>query len=112
MEDSFLDTLSLQVLRWNMIFCVVFLDFLQLVKVERYGVFGGRLYDLMVDCVDYHTCEGVPETPLHRVGTTIQRSGQPLFFFVCEDKDLFTLNVTVTVSMKITFKVLILCQWR
>ena len=88
-----------------MTFCVVFLDFLQLVKVERYGGFIGRLYDFMFDCVDYHTCEGVPKTPLHNAGTTIQRSGQLLFFFVCEDKGLFTRSVTVTVSIKVTVKV-------
>ena len=88
-----------------MIFYVVFLDFLQLVKVERYGGFSGRLYDFIFYGVDYRTCEGVPITRLHSVGATLQRSGQPLFFFVCEDKGLFTLNVTVTVSMKITIKV-------
>ena len=67
-----------------MIFCVVFLDFLQLVKVERYGGFGGRLYDFMFDCVDYHTCKGVPETPLHRVGATYRDLDSHVSFFMCE----------------------------
>ena len=34
-----------------MIFCVVFLDFLQLFKAQRYGSFAGRLYDFMFDGV-------------------------------------------------------------
>ena len=34
-----------------MIFCVVFLGFLQLVKVESYGGFAGTLYDFMFDGV-------------------------------------------------------------
>ena len=75
-------------------------DFLQLVKVQRYDGFSGRLYDLIFDCVDYHTCEGVPETPLHSVGTTIQRSGQPLFFFVCERIVMVCLHVTPSCPFK------------
>ena len=75
-------------------------DFLQLVKVERYDGFSGRLYDLIFDCVDYHTCEGVPETRLHSAGTTIQRSGQPHFFVVCERIVMVCLRVTPSCQSK------------